>query len=56
MSYSIPTNPSQDNPTAKPIVETFPLNTSGPSLGAEIERVCLDNELVIATWSPINCR
>jgi hypothetical protein len=48
--------PSQDNPTAKPIVETFPLNTSGPSLGPEIDRVCLDNELVIATWSPIHLR
>jgi hypothetical protein len=48
--------PSQDNPTGKPTVETFPLNTSGPSLGTEIERVCLDNELVIATWSPIHLR
>jgi uncharacterized protein len=48
--------PSQDNPTGKPTVETFPLNTSGPSLGTEIERVCLDNELVIPTWSPIHLR
>lgn len=48
--------PSQDNPTGKPNVETFPLNTTGAALGPEIERVCLDNELVIATWSPIHLR
>lgn len=39
-----------------PIIETFPLNTGGASLGNEIERVCIDNELVIATWSPIHLR
>ena len=49
--------PSQDSPTAtKPTVEVFPLTTSGAALGPEIERVCLDNELVIATWSPIHLR
>ena len=48
--------PSQDNPTGKPTVEAFPLNTSGAALGPEIERVCKDNELVIATWSPIHLR
>ncbi|TAE90777.1 MAG: ATP-binding protein [Verrucomicrobia bacterium] len=48
--------PAQDTPTAKPIVETVSLNTSGASLGAEMERVCLDNEWVIATWSPIHLR
>jgi len=48
--------PSQDTSTGKPTVETFPLNTSGTGLGAEIERVCLDNELVITTWSPIHLR
>jgi predicted AAA+ superfamily ATPase len=48
--------PSQDNPAGKPTVETFPLNTGGAALGPEIERVCLDNELVIATWSPIHLR
>lgn len=40
----------------KPIIEVFPLNTGGASLGNEIERVCLDNELVITTWSPIHLR
>jgi len=40
----------------KPMIETFPLNTGGASLGNEIERVCIDNELVIATWSPIHLR
>ena len=37
-------------------VEAFPLNTSGSALGSEIERICLENELVIATWSPIHLR
>ncbi len=48
--------PSQGTPTGKPEVEAFPLNTSGSALGPEIERVCLDNELVIVTWSPIHLR
>ncbi|SDX45185.1 ATP-binding protein [Thiocapsa roseopersicina] len=49
--------PGQDAPTdPKPAVEAFPLNTTGGSLGSEIERVCLDNELVISTWSPIHLR
>jgi hypothetical protein len=39
-----------------PSVETFPVNTSGSAFGSEIERVCVDNELVIATWSPIHLR
>lgn len=48
--------PSQEAPTGKPTVEVSPLNTSGAALGSEIERVCLDNEWVIATWSPIHLR
>ena len=48
--------PSQENPTGKPSVEVSPLNTSGAAVGPEIERVCLDNEWVIATWSPIHLR
>lgn len=40
----------------KPTVEAFSLNTSGSALGGEIERVCIDNELVITTWSPIHLR
>ena len=48
--------PSQENPTGKPSVENFPLNTGGAALGPEIERVCLDNEWVINTWSPIHLR
>lgn len=47
---------SQDNATDKPQVESFPLNTSGAALGPELERICIDNELVIATWSPIHLR
>ena len=38
------------------MVEAFPLNTSGSGLGSEIERVCVENELVISTWSPIHLR
>lgn len=49
--------PVQDTPTdPKPTVEAFPLNTTGGSAGNEIERVCIDNELVITTWSPIHLR
>jgi predicted AAA+ superfamily ATPase len=48
--------PSQESPTGKPSVENFALNTGGAALGSEIERVCLDNEWVIATWSPIHLR
>ncbi len=49
--------PSQNSPTApQPTVEAFPLNTSGGTPGAELERVCTDNELVISTWSPIHLR
>ncbi len=49
--------PVQHSPTEpKPSVEAFPLNTSGSALGSEIERVCVENELVITTWSPIHLR
>ena len=49
--------PSQASSTAtQPTVEVFPLNTGGAALGAEIERVCQDNELVITAWSPIHLR
>jgi predicted AAA+ superfamily ATPase len=39
-----------------PRVEAFPLNTGGSSFGSELDRVCQENELVIATWSPIHLR
>ena len=49
--------PTQDDPTsAKPTVEAVPLNTGGAALTSEIERVCIDNEWVIGTWSPIHLR
>jgi predicted AAA+ superfamily ATPase len=48
--------PVQETPTDKPIVEAFSLNTTGGSIGREMERVCVDNELVINTWSPIHLR
>lgn len=49
--------PVQNAPTdPKPAIEAFPLTTTGGSSGSEIERVCIDNELVITTWSPIHLR
>jgi predicted AAA+ superfamily ATPase len=49
--------PVQASPTDRqPSIEPFPLNTSGSTLGAEIQRVCHDNELVISAWSPIHVR
>lgn len=49
--------PMQNTPTEpKPGIEAFVLNTTGGSAGAEIDRVCTDNELVISTWSPIHLR
>jgi hypothetical protein len=49
--------PTQSSPTdTKPIVEAFPLNTSGSTIGGELQRVCDENELVITTWSPIHLR
>ncbi len=49
--------PVQHTPTdPKPIVEAFPLTTSGGTTGSELERVCIDNELVITTWSAIHLR
>ncbi len=49
--------PVQNTPTEpKQTVEAFPLTTTGGSAGNEIERVCIDNELVINTWSPIHLR
>ena len=37
-------------------IEAFSLNTSGSALGAEIQRVYHDNELVMSAWSPIHLR
>jgi hypothetical protein len=49
--------PVQESPTAlKPTVEAIAVNTTGGSIGREIERVCIENELVITTWSPIHLR
>ena len=49
--------PVQATPADRqPTIEAFPLNTSGSALGAEIQRVCHDNELVISAWSPIHLR
>src|SRR6266566_4363886 len=49
--------PVQETPTEpRPSVEAFPLNTTGGSVSSEIERACVDNELVITTWSPIHLR
>jgi predicted AAA+ superfamily ATPase len=49
--------PVQETPTEpKASVEAFPLNTAGGSVSNEIERACVENELVIANWSPVHLR
>lgn len=49
--------PVMHNPTdRKPEIEAFPVNTSGSSIGNEIERICSENELVVSVWSPIHLR
>jgi hypothetical protein len=49
--------PVMAHPTDKQImVEAFPLNPAGNAYGSEIERVSIDNELIIATWSPVHLR
>lgn len=40
----------------EPTFEAFALNTSGSAFGAEIERVCGENELVVKVWSPVHLR
>ena len=37
-------------------IEPFALNTAGSACGSEIERVCQENELAIAVWSPVHLR
>ena len=37
-------------------VEAFPLNAGAASLAAEIDRVCVENELIISAWSPVHLR
>lgn len=49
--------PVQNSPTDRqPMIEAFPLNASGSAFGAEVERVCKENELVIDVWAPVHLR
>lgn len=49
--------PTQRVPTVPTTeVEVFPLSAAGRSVGAEIDRVCAENELIIGTWSPVHLR
>lgn len=48
--------PVQETPTQKSTVEAFSLNTTGSSVGRELERIATENELVITGWSPIHLR
>ena len=49
--------PVQETPAdPKPSFEAFPLNTSGGFVSSELERVCVENELVIKIWSPVHLR
>lgn len=38
------------------LISIFPLNTTLGVLGNEIERVCIENELILTNWSPIHLR
>jgi len=48
--------PHQETPESKPVVEAFKVPSGGASAGVEIERICADNELVIANWSAVHLR
>lgn len=49
--------PGMAAPTDKQILmEALPLNTSGNSLGSELERVATENELILSVWSPVHLR
>ena len=48
--------PHQETATGKPVVEPFKVPSGGASAGAEIERICADNELVIGNWSAVHLR
>ena len=38
------------------LISVLPLNTTIGAFGSEIERVCIENELILVTWSPIHLR
>jgi hypothetical protein len=46
----------RDADRAEVLCRSVPLNTTGGSVSSEIERACVDNELIITTWSPIHLR
>jgi predicted AAA+ superfamily ATPase len=48
--------PHQETADGKPVVESFKVPSGGASAGAEIERICADNELVIGNWSAVHLR
>ncbi len=49
--------PTMSSPTDREVtIEAFPVNTSGTSFGAELDRACTENELVVGAWSPIHLR
>lgn len=49
--------PVMTTPTDNEIqIESFAISASGNGFGAEVERICDENELVISLWSPIHLR
>ncbi len=49
--------PVLDDPSdPQTTIEAFPLNTSSGTPSGELERVCLENELIIEAWSPVHLR
>jgi len=49
--------PGQEASTdLSPTIAVFPLNTTTGTMSSEIERACIENELVLISWSPIHLR
>ncbi|MEI7775768.1 MAG: DUF499 domain-containing protein, partial [Verrucomicrobiota bacterium] len=48
--------PAQETPQAAVRAEALPVSIGGAALGSEIERVCVENEWIIRTWSPVHLR
>lgn len=48
--------PTQATPAAPITLDAYPISASATSSNGEIDRVCIENELVIPRWSPMHLR
>jgi hypothetical protein len=48
--------PTQATPAAPISLDAYPISASATSSTGEIDRVCIENELVIPRWSPMHLR